>query len=147
MSAASERWPADAGLSPDLVCDVTPTAHRALPSSAHAPREARSFLTVRACRAHVPPEAMQTAALLVSELVTNALRHGAPPLSMTVGCARSWLVVEVSDASATLPVERHTDAWAEGGRGLPLVSALSSQWGAARTAAGKVTWFRLGLRS
>jgi anti-sigma regulatory factor (Ser/Thr protein kinase) len=145
MSAATERWPGDAGLPPDAVCDLTPTAHRSLPASPHAPRDARAFLAAVACPQHVSHDSVQTAALLVSELVTNALRHAGPPLSLTVGCARSWLVVEVNDGSLELPAQQSPDELAEGGRGLPLISALATAWGSVVSSSGKVTWLRLHL--
>lgn len=159
MCAATERWVAHAGLPPDAVCDVTPPAHLRLALSARAPRDARTFLCDRVCPLHTRPPTIETAALLVSELVTNAVRHSTPPISLTIGCARAWLVVEVGDGT-TLP-PRHADgrrsvpatagpgadavALDEGGRGIPLVEALSDEWGYRKLPGGKATWFRLAL--
>lgn len=153
MCAAVERWAVDAGLSPDVVCDVTPPSRLRLPSTSHAPRDARTFLNDNVCPLHTRPATIETAALLVSELVTNSVTHAAPPVELTVGCARAWLVVEVSDGSRDLPTGAEGDVPVldatgeldEGGRGIPLVAALSSQWGAHPLASGKVTWFRLAL--
>lgn len=148
MCAATDRWVADAGLPPDAVCEVTPPSRLRLPSTARAPRDARLFLTDHACPAHVHAAAVETASLLVSELVTNAVRHAAPPLRLVVGCARAWLVVEVSDGSPDPPQDsgRSVGSLSEGGRGLPLIEALSSEWGwRAVPRDGKVTWFRLAL--
>lgn len=82
--------------------------------------------------------------LLVSELVTNALRVGSHEVSlrlMRVG----KLLVEVSDDDHNLPQLRRADADDEEGRGLALVSNLSRRWGTSRKAVGKVVWFELAL--
>jgi len=82
--------------------------------------------------------------LLVSELVTNALRAASHEVSlrlMRVG----KLLVEVSDDDHNLPQLRRADADDEEGRGLALVSNLSRRWGTSRKAVGKVVWFELPL--
>lgn len=82
--------------------------------------------------------------LLVSELVTNALRaasHDVQLRLMHVG----KLLVEVSDDDHNLPQLRRADADDEEGRGLALVSHLSRRWGTSRKAVGKVVWFELPL--
>ncbi|WP_431945404.1 SpoIIE family protein phosphatase [Actinacidiphila sp. bgisy167] len=84
------------------------------------------------------------AELLVSELVTNALRVASHEVSlrlMRVG----KLLVEVSDDDHNLPQLRRADADDEKGRGLALVSNLSRRWGTSRKAVGKVVWFELPL--
>lgn len=84
--------------------------------------------------------------LLVSELVTNALRAASHAVSlrlMRVG----KLLVEVSDDDHNLPQLRRADAGDEEGRGLMLVSHLSRRWGTSRKAVGKVVWFELPLPS
>ncbi|MFJ4847657.1 SpoIIE family protein phosphatase [Streptomyces sp. NPDC088733] len=84
--------------------------------------------------------------LLVSELVTNALRAASHEVSlrlMRVG----KLLVEVSDDDHNLPQLRRADADDEEGRGLALVSNLSRRWGTSRKAVGKVVWFELPLPS
>jgi len=85
-----------------------------------------------------------TAELLVSELVTNAIRASRSLLSPVV---RIWLVSErngvfirVWDGSKQMPVRRDTDLDSESGRGLLLVEALSKDWGAYPKADGKVVW-------
>ncbi|WP_277439163.1 SpoIIE family protein phosphatase [Streptomyces sp. SPB162] len=82
--------------------------------------------------------------LLVSELVTNALRAASRDVQlrlMNVG----KLLVEVSDDDHNLPQLRRADADDEEGRGLALVSHLSRRWGTSRKAVGKVVWFELPL--
>ncbi|MBV9024416.1 MAG: SpoIIE family protein phosphatase [Streptomycetaceae bacterium] len=86
----------------------------------------------------------ELAELLVSELVTNALRVASQRVElrlMRVG----KLLIEVSDDDHNLPQLRRADADDEDGRGLTLVSNLSRRWGTSRQAVGKVVWFELPL--
>ncbi|MFI0780450.1 SpoIIE family protein phosphatase [Streptomyces sp. NPDC021212] len=77
--------------------------------------------------------------LLVSELVTNAIRYGATPIRLRLIRDRK-LICEVSDASSTTPHLRRSRAYDEGGRGLVLVAQLSNNWGTRQTTAGKTIW-------
>lgn len=88
---------------------------------------------------------VETAELLVSEVVTNALRH-AQGDRLALRLVRSdVLQCEVEDAEHTLPTLLSAGRDDEFGRGLAVVSALSREWGAARTGAGKSVWFELTL--
>ncbi|MFF9706810.1 SpoIIE family protein phosphatase [Streptomyces griseofuscus] len=77
--------------------------------------------------------------LVVSELVTNAIRYGEPPIQLRLIRDRA-LICEVSDASSTSPHLRRAHAYDEGGRGLLLVAQLTQRWGSRQTAAGKTIW-------
>ncbi|MFF3877993.1 SpoIIE family protein phosphatase [Streptomyces sp. NPDC001978] len=77
--------------------------------------------------------------LIVSELVTNAIRHGVGPITLRL-IRHHVLVCEVSDASDTVPRLRHARATDEGGRGLFLVAQLSHRRGTRYTATGKIVW-------
>ncbi|WP_069817077.1 SpoIIE family protein phosphatase [Streptomyces sp. TP-A0874] len=77
--------------------------------------------------------------LIVSELVTNAIRHASGPLNLRLIRERS-LICEVSDSSSTSPHLRHARTTDEGGRGLFLISQLTDRWGARYTPKGKVIW-------
>ncbi|MGH3310019.1 MAG: ATP-binding SpoIIE family protein phosphatase [Streptomyces sp.] len=83
-----------------------------------------------------------TAELLVSELVTNALRHGAGDIRIRLLLDRT-LVCEVWDAGLVQPRRRRAHVTDEGGRGLQLVGLLSTGWGSRRTHRGKTVWFEL----
>ncbi|MGP3953395.1 ATP-binding protein [Streptomyces sp. 7N604] len=84
--------------------------------------------------------------LLVSELVTNALRHATGPIGVSVQRIRNdALLVEVSDPLPELPLARDARPEDEGGRGLQLVARTSRRWGTRRGSAGKTVWFELGL--
>ena len=77
--------------------------------------------------------------LLVSELVTNAIRYTQGPVTLRL-IHEGSLVCEVHDTSPALPRLRHADTDDECGRGLEIVSQISHRWGARRTANGKVVW-------
>ncbi|KKD03021.1 SpoIIE family protein phosphatase [Streptomyces sp. WM6386] len=77
--------------------------------------------------------------LVVSELVTNAIRYGAPPIQLRLIRDRT-LICEVSDGSSTSPHLRRAHAYDEGGRGLLLVAQLTQRWGSRQTGAGKTIW-------
>jgi anti-sigma regulatory factor (Ser/Thr protein kinase) len=81
-----------------------------------------------------------TVLLLVSELVTNALLHGAGAIGMRL-IKGDVLLCEVSDDGHELPYLCRAAATDESGRGLQLVSHLAERWGTQRTDAGKVVWF------
>lgn len=87
---------------------------------------------------------VDTAALLVSELVTNAVVHARSAVGITVTVSRRGILVEVADHSPHLPVHRTFTTEATTGRGLELLEALAVQSGARRTLDGKVVWFSLG---
>ncbi|MDH6628259.1 PAS domain S-box-containing protein [Streptomyces sp. LBL] len=77
--------------------------------------------------------------LIVSELVTNAIRHAEPPIQLRLIYDRT-LICEVSDASSTVPHLRRARVYDEGGRGLLLVAHLTQRWGTRPTAKGKTIW-------
>ncbi|MET7927587.1 ATP-binding SpoIIE family protein phosphatase [Streptomyces sp. NPDC005349] len=80
-----------------------------------------------------------TTELVVSELVTNAIRYGKPPVQLRL-ILESTLTCEVSDLSSTAPHLRRARTFDEGGRGLLLVAQLTERWGARHTREGKVIW-------
>jgi anti-sigma regulatory factor (Ser/Thr protein kinase) len=92
--------------------------------------------------------APEVAILLVSELVTNAIRYGRPPIQLRAFRVGSGLRVEVSDGERRAPLaarQASTAEMAEGGRGLLLVNGLSDRWGWAGNGRGKVVWFELDV--
>ncbi|WP_380791744.1 SpoIIE family protein phosphatase [Streptomyces albidoflavus] len=87
---------------------------------------------------------VDTVELLVSELVTNALRYGEGEIRLRLLLDRT-LVCEVWDAGLVQPRRRRARDTDEGGRGLQLVGLLSASWGSRRTPRGKTVWFELAL--
>ncbi|KUJ38697.1 PAS sensor protein [Streptomyces sp. NRRL F-5122] len=77
--------------------------------------------------------------LVVSELVTNAIRYGGAPIQLRLIRDRS-LICEVTDGSSTSPHLRRAHAFDEGGRGLLLVAQLTQRWGSRQTNEGKTIW-------
>ncbi|MFD8307431.1 SpoIIE family protein phosphatase [Streptomyces sp. NPDC059690] len=90
-------------------------------------------------------EAAFTAELVVSELVTNAIRYGAHPIRLRLIHDAATLICEVSDTSHTAPHLRRAKTWDEGGRGLLLVAQLTQRWGSRHTGEGKTIWAEIGL--
>lgn len=86
-----------------------------------------------------------TAALLVSEVATNAVLHARSPFAVAVSRSRGVVRVEVSDRSPSGPQRRRHSASAGTGRGLGLVATLSTGWGTETASRpwAKTVWFEL----
>ncbi len=101
------------------------------------------------------PSIADSAALLVSELVTNAIQasagrtgrdHGKlPMIGLAIRLTAASLVLEVWDTSPLKPVHQQTDIAADHGRGLVLVDALADSWGDRAAYGGKVVWCELSV--
>jgi serine phosphatase RsbU (regulator of sigma subunit)/anti-sigma regulatory factor (Ser/Thr protein kinase) len=89
-------------------------------------------------------EAAFVTELVVSELVTNAIRYGGAPIQLRLIRDRA-LICEVSDASSTSPHLRRARTYDEGGRGLLLVAQLTDRWGTRPTGTGKTIWAEQAL--
>ncbi|MGW3124168.1 SpoIIE family protein phosphatase [Streptomyces sp. NPDC001107] len=85
-----------------------------------------------------------TTELVLSELITNAIRYGAEPFHVRLIRDRT-LICEVSDGSSTSPHLRYAATTDEGGRGLFLVSQMAERWGTRYTPQGKVIWAEQAL--
>ncbi|MFD3452572.1 SpoIIE family protein phosphatase [Streptomyces sp. NPDC058691] len=85
-----------------------------------------------------------TTELLLSELITNAIRYGAEPIHVRLILDRA-LICEVSDGGSTAPHLRYAASTDEGGRGLFLVAQFAERWGTRYTAQGKVIWAEQAL--
>lgn len=119
------------------------TLPRTVTSPAHARREASRFAAdhdVSGGAAH--------ALLVLSELVTNAVLHGAEPIHAFVRCHHDALCIEVCDGNPdtddVVPVEAR-GATGPGGRGLQIVDSLSRSWGVTRRDVGKMVWAEVAL--
>lgn len=127
------------------MCSVTAPSQLRLPCTDRAPRLARAFLTKVSCPRH-GGRTVEDAELLVSELVTNAIRHGTPPVTMSVHCqGEDGLHVSVSDENPhQSPVQRDANPDAESGRGVRLIEPTCERWGVHRPRNNtKEVWFTL----
>ncbi|MFJ6520231.1 SpoIIE family protein phosphatase [Streptomyces filamentosus] len=91
-------------------------------------------------------ELTDSAELLISEVVTNAVRYAERPVTLRL-LRTDVLRCEVGDDSPQLPRQRRARETDEGGRGLFLVNRLARRWGATRLSGGKVVWFELATRT
>ncbi|MEU3062378.1 SpoIIE family protein phosphatase [Streptomyces subrutilus] len=108
-----------------------------------APGRARRFAR-RALTRWGLEELSDSLELLVSEVVTNAVRYAERPVTLRL-LRTDVLRCEVGDDSPQLPRQRRARDTDEGGRGLFLVNRLTRRWGATRLSSGKVVWFELAL--
>jgi serine phosphatase RsbU (regulator of sigma subunit)/anti-sigma regulatory factor (Ser/Thr protein kinase) len=114
-----------------------------LPAELTSAKKARSLIR-RPLKRWELAELVPVAELLVSELVTNAVRYAQGKIGLRL-VLEGGLVIEVLDDSAALPRLRHPDDSDERGRGLQVVSQLAQRWGARRAVSGKVVWCELPL--
>ncbi|WP_421118639.1 ATP-binding protein [Aquihabitans daechungensis] len=97
-------------------------------------------------RSHqVPDRQLEDTMLLLSELVTNAVHHGAEPLELRVDATDHRIRVEVDDASVEPPVLRPNDPRRLGGMGMRIVNDLADAWGSRPSSSGKTVWFEVAL--
>jgi anti-sigma regulatory factor (Ser/Thr protein kinase) len=83
------------------------------------------------------------ARLVVSEILTNAVRHAHSPIGLRLHRTAREVTVEISDDNTHLPQRRVPDLQDENGRGLMLVDTLADAWGTRPTNTGKTVWFTL----
>ena len=171
------RWLMPAAQMAGLACDcwrsspdpamtawncVPTIATRALSAEAASVRAARDF-TLATLRLWGTPHSGQDIVVVVSELVTNALRHALPGAGALPGVGDTgprgpvllgllqhgrWLLCAVADPGNAAPVPRTPGTLAEAGRGLQMVCALSDQWGYTTPSdEGKVVWAMFTARS
>ncbi|MBS2539186.1 ATP-binding protein [Catenulispora sp. NF23] len=112
-----------------------------------APARARDFLTETCRRWHVT-DFVADAALVVSELVTNAVRHAGTEMRLTLELRDGALTVSVHDHGPGLPRLIPPAERGYGGQGLAIVVQLAQAWGVAvEDDGGKAVWCRLGPRA
>jgi GAF domain-containing protein/anti-sigma regulatory factor (Ser/Thr protein kinase) len=94
----------------------------------------------------VDEETAYTTEMIVSELVTNAIRYGTPPVQLRLIKDRT-LTCEVHDSNAVAPRLRHAKTIDEGGRGLFIIAQLAQNWGVRYSLDGKTVWAEQTLPS
>jgi anti-sigma regulatory factor (Ser/Thr protein kinase) len=141
MAAREDRRQADDGRPLEVTLERDPLA----------PSRARAAVTRFSRESDVSPNSLDTLALLVSELVSNAVVHSdAPPASDIQLCARlverDAIRVEVTDQGSGFAAVPRDPARMEGGYGLFLVDSQASSWGIDRRR-GNCVWFEVAKRS
>jgi anti-sigma regulatory factor (Ser/Thr protein kinase) len=121
-------------------------------TSAELPPEPASAAAVRAMVRRVlakqcPPDVVDVAALLASELVTNAVLHARARARVRVRPGPDAVRVVVGDRSSTPPRVRDFAPEAATGRGLQMIEAFADAWGVEPDGAGKVVWFEVSPSS
>lgn len=106
---------------------MRPSLSWTLASETSAAATARSLL--RSELSSQPADLIEDAELVVSELVSNAVRHGSGPITLTLEESDSGVRLCVSSASATDPTLTDAGAQSPGGRGLAIIAALAADWG------------------
>jgi DNA-binding NarL/FixJ family response regulator len=116
-----------------------------LPGHPASARAARKVLTA-ALDGWCGDEVRDAAALLISELVTNGIRHAATDVDVRISLGSRTVRVEIGDRSPVVPVLRSPEPTDIGGRGMRIVDELSLRWGVQARRTGKVVWFELPRR-
>jgi anti-sigma regulatory factor (Ser/Thr protein kinase) len=120
----------------------TATAETVFPAVPESVGSARRFTRAALGRHDVDPELIDTAALLVSELATNAIVHASSAVKVRIDVGDE-IRVEVRDADEAPPVAAAPDVESESGRGMTIVTTLADDWSWAPRSRGKVVWFSL----
>jgi anti-sigma regulatory factor (Ser/Thr protein kinase) len=134
-----------------LVARVPPAGVAGASAALEIPAEARSIGQARAFVADAlrargaDPAVVQRAMLLTSELVTNAVLHGRPPIQLRLRLTARHVVIEVYDGTAVLPRRMRPTPDDEHGRGLQLVASLADRWGTRPLPHGKSVWCTVAL--
>ncbi|HTW21658.1 MAG TPA: ATP-binding protein [Mycobacteriales bacterium] len=116
----------------------------ALAPQPHAAASAREYVRVF-CRMPGLGEVCESAVLVVSELVSNALRHADTPMVLLLRIDGPMLRMEVADRSPMFVRPHRAELLRENGRGLAIVAALAARWGVDLTDSGKSVWAELAI--
>ena len=118
------------------------TAHIDMPLGVHAPRSARAAVSaVLSGWGYRDDGWLELAAVVVSELVTNAVRHGGGCIGLDIEAHAGRVIIAVADGSSVVPRRRDPDQ--AGGRGLALIEGMSARWGVHDHEGGKRVWVQL----
>lgn len=160
--ASTAREPLDSGSSVTPVAGTSQlrTAHQRVAETSAQPTRCRMLRLVprpeasaearaalRELCGHLGLDVVDTAVLLLAEIVTNAIKFARGTVDVSLTCTENKIRAEVADESKRLPVKKTPDLYAESGRGLHLVERLSTSWGVHETRGrpGKVVWFDLDV--
>ena len=127
----------------DVTHDPTIKITADFPALIESARAARSFVVEALREREYDASVIDDAALVTSELATNAVRHAGSPFSVILLPAPEVIRIEVRDADPTKPTVRNSELTAESGRGLSLMASIASRWGVTVDAEGKTIWMEL----
>ena len=108
-----------------------------------APTHARRYARLWAGSEGLPTTVVDDVALVVTELVTNAVLHGDPPVELDLSASSGRVRGEVTDGSTTLP-KYIPNPDERGGFGLRIVDSRTECWGVVPREGGKSVWFEIG---
>ena len=114
-----------------------------LESDQAAPTHARRYVHRWAGTEGLPRTVVDDVALVVTELVTNAVLHGDPPIDLDLSTSSGKVRGEVSDGSTVLP-KHVVNPDERGGFGLRIVDSRTECWGVVSHESGKSVWFEIG---
>ena len=118
---------------------------RIFPNEARAATEARHFTL--GLLGDIDPAVAEDAAVMVSELATNSIRHAATQFTVAVDRADGHIRVAVSDIGPGVPEVQSPEPQQPTGRGLRIIQALADDWGViAHSGSGKTVWFVIDKR-
>jgi len=122
-------------------------AEAVVPNRPDSTPAARVFLSRLLDGWGVPDHVIEDASLLASELLSNAVRHGAGSVTLRVEVDHGVVQVRVHDDDPGVPAVRESDPASVDGRGLFIVQYVADQWGSDPDDPGKTVWFQLGTSS
>ncbi|WP_052366742.1 SpoIIE family protein phosphatase [Paraoerskovia marina] len=132
------------GIASPSATDARPLrAERDLPDRLDSAGRARRWVDDLLDSCEVPHSRRRDVMLLTSEVVTNALQHGSPPVHLRIRIDDHMIRLEVEDSSTDNPVIREPGLYDAGGRGMQLVDRFATSWGVDLHENGKQVWFEI----
>lgn len=118
-------------------------AEAVVPSRLDSAPAARAFLMRLLNGWGIDDGVIEDASLLTTELLSNAVRHGAGAVKLRIEVDHGVVEVRVHDDGGEVPAVHHADPTSTGGRGLWIVECVADEWGSDAEEPGKSVWFRL----
>ncbi len=120
-------------------------AEMQVPPEGSAVQDGRRFAAATLTDWELPAEVVQDATLIVSELLTNAIVYGSPPIRLRLRKTPQELAIEVDDAASAMPRKLRATPTDLHGRGLAIVADIGSRWAARPDGYGKTVWSTLAI--
>ncbi len=117
----------------------------AFPAVPEAAAQARAFLRAAVADWRLPDAVAADCLLIVSEIVSNVVRHAQTPLTLRLSYDGEAVLIAATDGAVGLPEQHASGEASEEGRGLLIIDSVASAWGVHRAAVGKTMWARVEL--